>query len=113
MSFNWKAFIDFAKELMDATDEARLRSAISRAYYGVFCIARNKKRLKEYKKKDVHSKVIESYKSSQDKDEKFIGKTLDELRRHRNDADYNEDKKITPALARRSVLKAVRILTKL
>jgi len=45
MSFDWLGYIRLAENLSDELDESSLRSAVSRAYYGVFCIARNKKRL--------------------------------------------------------------------
>jgi uncharacterized protein (UPF0332 family) len=46
MSFDWKLYVQLAVELIDfhqreALKGACFRSAISRAYYGVFCIARN------------------------------------------------------------------------
>ncbi len=46
MSFDWKSYIQLAEELINhqrtpSLQEAYLRSAISRSYYGVFCIARN------------------------------------------------------------------------
>lgn len=48
MSFPWSHYLDLAKALAGqetngvASQEARLRSAISRAYYAVFCTARNR-----------------------------------------------------------------------
>jgi uncharacterized protein (UPF0332 family) len=41
IDFNWKTYLDLAKELEKGTDEARLRSSISRAYYAAYCSARN------------------------------------------------------------------------
>lgn len=41
--FNPRAFLELAEELgSDSDDEARLRTAISRAYYALFLIAREK-----------------------------------------------------------------------
>lgn len=113
MSFDWIDFIKLAKKLVKNQDEASLRSVISRAYYGVFCIARNKKGLKNYKKSNVHRKVIIHYQSSNNSDEKYVGKILDDLRRERNDADYNEDKVVNSELAQRILLKANNVLKKL
>lgn len=113
MSFNWQDFLKIAEELMNTSEEAKLRTATSRAYYAVFCPARNKKGYKGYKKGDIHQKVISLYKRSNIQDESFIGKTLDELRRERNDADYDENKKITQQLVQRAVLRAKNILKKL
>ncbi len=113
MSFNWIDFIELAKSLIENQDEASLRSGISRAYYGAFCIARNKKGLKGYKKADVHKKVIKSYQDSSSINEQYVGKILDELRRGRNHADYDEDKEIKFELARRILLKAEEALKRL
>lgn len=46
MSFDWSGYLDVAKELASvaltsANKEAKLRSAISRAYYAAFILARN------------------------------------------------------------------------
>ena len=47
MSFDWHQYLDLAQELAGqqqkpSTEDARLRSAASRAYYGAYCAARNK-----------------------------------------------------------------------
>jgi len=46
MSFDWRTYLQLADALIKhqtatVPQEAYLRSAISRSYYGVFCIARN------------------------------------------------------------------------
>ena len=41
MAFDWEDYLSLAKELASRADEAALRSAASRAYYAVFCKARN------------------------------------------------------------------------
>ena len=46
MSFSWESYIQLGDELVSSKQEsdlqeACLRSAISRCYYGIFCIARN------------------------------------------------------------------------
>ena len=114
MSFNWIDFIKLAKRLVEnQDDEASLRSGISRAYYGVFCIARNKAGLKNYKKADVHREVIKCYRNSGSCDEAEAGVILDQMRKERNIADYDEDKEIKSELAKRVLLKAEKILKKL
>lgn len=65
MSFDWKSYIHLAEELVKRQEESCLRSSISRAYYGVFRIARNKKGYEMYKKSDIHSKVINAYKEDE------------------------------------------------
>ena len=110
MSFDWKDYVYLAEELLNRPEEAYLRSAISRAYYGVFCIARNRKGCKEFTRANVHWEVINKYKNSSDRNERNIGRILDNLRRSRNDADYNEDKLISGDLAERAVLLAKNVL---
>ncbi|MCK4416623.1 MAG: hypothetical protein KAV99_00460 [Candidatus Latescibacteria bacterium] len=110
MSFNWRDYVDLAEELLNREEEACLRSSISRAYYGAFCIARNRKGYKNYTGADIHWKVIDEYKNSSDRNEQDIGRILDKLRRSRNKADYNEDRPISKPLAERAVTSANQIL---
>jgi len=113
MSFKWEDFILLAERLIQNDDEASLRTCISRAYYGIFCIARNKKGFKDYKYANVQKIVIEKYKNSDKKEEKIIGKILDNLRKERNKADYYEDERIDHELANRMLSKAKEVLKKL
>lgn len=39
--FDWEEYLELAKFLNRRDDEASKRSAISRAYYASFCVARN------------------------------------------------------------------------
>lgn len=111
MSFGWKDYIDLAENLLEHSEESCLRSAVSRAYYGAFCIARNAKGFKDSTGGNIHRKVINEYKNSSDKNERDIGQILDKLRRARNNADYNEDKPVTKGIAERAVISAKYILT--
>lgn len=57
MSFDWHLYVALASELLETAktegmEEAYFRSSISRSYYGVFCIARNK-RVFKYTKKEM------------------------------------------------------------
>jgi len=110
MSFDWKDYVYLAEELLNRNEESCLRSSISRAYYGAFCIARNRKGYKKYTGTDLHWKVINEYKDSSDGTEQNIGRILDKLRRSRNDADYDENKSIDKKLAERIVMSAKQIL---
>lgn len=114
MSFNWRDYVYLAEELLNQEEESCLRSSISRAYYGVFCIARNKKSYRNYKLKEgesMHWVVINAYKNSSDANEQNIGRILDKLRKSRNDADYDESRSIDKNLAERMVISAKQILT--
>jgi len=89
MNFNWIDFVFLAEELLNNQKEAHIRSSASRAYYGLFGIARNNKNLQNYEKADLHHKVISAYRDSKDENEKKVGRVLFQLRRSRNHADYH------------------------
>lgn len=47
--FDWSGYLDLAQELQKRTDEASLRTAISRAYYFVYNTAQNRPAVSEYR----------------------------------------------------------------
>ena len=97
MPFDWKQYLDLARELSPpttsnaGTQEARLRSAVSRAYYAVFCHARNYSRdwLKFVPNHtaDDHGRLRAFLKDGK---RRGIALKLDQLRQWRNDADYSD-----------------------
>lgn len=117
MSFNWQSYLDLAIELIEhqrekRLEEAYLRSAISRSYYGVFCTARNllRERGKQVPKKDTHKSVIAYYKNSANPKERQFGLSLDRLRIARIDADYEDNAEINFNKARLVYLMSYHIL---
>ena len=99
--FDWSEYFNLAKELAGTTEEAKLRSAVSRAYYSVFCLARNylrdiqqDPRLSRNKTYDIndHQYVAEEFIYNQSKSQTKIeiGKDLTRLRIIRNKADYED-----------------------
>lgn len=104
MRFDWSEYFNLAQELAiisenSANNEAKLRSAISRAYYAVFCLARNylrdvekDPRLSRNKTPDIneHQYVAEEFIYHKSKAKKMIklGENLSRLRDFRNKADY-------------------------
>ena len=94
MSFNWNDYIKIADELAQkhTLKEASCRSAISRAYYGAFCTARNYLQTKEGVKEfgeNAHNSVRDIFVSSNDQNRREIGNKLNRLRLSRNKADYD------------------------
>lgn len=98
MSFVWSEYLNLAQELagktaISASLEAKLRSAISRAYYAAFIEARNHLQDKENHTipfdVNPHEYVRIQFEQSQDKKRQKIGKKLNYLRIARNKADYN------------------------
>jgi uncharacterized protein (UPF0332 family) len=106
MSFNWIEYINLAEELLSKSNESSFRSSISRAYYGIFCIARKRKFYQKYTDSDIHWKVINEYWNSENRDERRIGRILAQLRKSRNYADYDEEINITKAEAEQALLSA-------
>lgn len=94
MSFNWKLYVDLADELIKqktpTLENAYLRSAISRSYYGIFGIAKNIliSRGVNIERTDTHTFVRKKYQNSPQISEKAIGGNLNRLRIERNKADY-------------------------
>lgn len=97
MSFDWKLYVQLAAEMITyqrtaSFREAYLRTAISRSYYGIFCIARNFLNGKgiNIPKVDTHKFVREQYLASQNRVERKIGDSLNRLWRRRKAADYED-----------------------
>lgn len=118
MKFDWSNYLKLAQTLLDEVNtslsqvndpactpvdkdiiEAKLRCLISRAYYSVFCLARNYLRdveqdrevlkWRDYETK-VHSYVKNRFFYSRNKDYKKIGTALDRMRLIRNNVDYDD-----------------------
>lgn len=101
MKFDWSEYLNLAQELATSNEKAKLRSAISRAYYSVFCLARNylrdieqDPRLSRNKTYDIndHQYVAEEFIYNRSKSQKIteIGRNLTRLRKIRNQADYED-----------------------
>lgn len=102
MSFCWKDYIDLSNTLIGSSknntlEKAYLRTSVSRAYYGVFCIARNYLRdVKniQIRSQNTHEFVINKFKFSTNLMEYYIGNYLISLRDERNKADYEDSYQI-------------------
>jgi uncharacterized protein (UPF0332 family) len=92
--FEWADFVTLAQQLRDQDGEASHRSAISRAYYGVFCQARNhlekQDKTSKYRDGDVHSNVWRAY-DNRGRTYKAVGTSGRRLRELRNKVDYDDD----------------------
>ena len=89
MTFPYNEHLELAKELSKTDKPAYLRSAISRAYYAVYikaCYVAN-----EHNRKDrsSHQAISDKYKKHDDPDAQVIGEVLADLRKKRNEADYD------------------------
>jgi uncharacterized protein (UPF0332 family) len=110
MSFEPDSLINISKELQTTgTTEAYYRSAINRAYYGVFGYL--KKRLSILTiGQSVHQEVIRSLSDSPKLNEKKAGKKLEGLFKKRNEADYNFSSEIKANNSEFSIKEAEKII---
>lgn len=112
MSFDWTQYYELAKELTGrsgatASQEAKKRSAISRAYYSALLPARDKASSRSgdpIPGGGTHSWTIGRLKSDPDPNAKKIGVDLERLKKRREKADYedvisNLNSELTSALA--------------
>ncbi len=97
MTFDPQHFLSLATNLIGDTnynEEARYRTAISRAYYAAHLVSRKRLESKGYTfsiSTKIHKNVIDSMK----KENFHIGDMLFQLHKKRKDADYELNKTIT------------------
>jgi len=113
MAFDWQRFVELARAFQGqasaaADPEAILRSAISRAYYGAFCFARNyAERWLKYKPAGTE----EDHRGLRDylwnKKRQNVARALDQLRKWRNSADYDDLLPYDPAFTVQSAINEV------
>lgn len=89
-------FLTCAKDLATGTRPDQIRSAISRAYYAAFHVARSwingygiKFRVSEYGKEGPHKLVVDCLRTCPNRAVKKLGQQLLDLRTTRNTADYD------------------------
>lgn len=87
---NADRFLHLAQQLYDesATDPAALRSAVSRAYYAVFHVAKEVQEALDARPGALHELVGERFRQCSEPDVSGMGDRLASLRQRRNDADY-------------------------
>lgn len=100
MSFYWSEYLDLADELLEEgkgtpRNEAKLRSAISRAYYAVYNTADKyaaSKGIRGFHRTrggSRHKDLIKRFLESRAKGHKQLGSNLNRLHNQRIDADYH------------------------
>lgn len=122
MSFDWTEYLYLAQDLAGQgvtapTEEAKLRSAISRAYYAAFCKARNHLRDREGRyipqTGKAHRCVRDTFKSSHDRRRKRIGENLSRLGADRVKADYHDFIKNLPAITTKALIECEQVVAEL
>jgi len=88
--FNWLLYLDLADDLATNGTESSCRSAVSRAYYGVFGKIRDtlEKDGKLFSPGNIHMEIISWLNNHDDAKIRIIGREMNRLRRERNNADY-------------------------
>ncbi|HLP91467.1 MAG TPA: HEPN domain-containing protein [Nostocaceae cyanobacterium] len=121
MNFDWSSYLEIAQILYDevintsnqensaSIKEAKIRSAISRAYYSAFCLTRNYLRDFEgytdlaTRTKGVHEYVISELQNSTQQDFINLGNYLDRLRSLRVEADYKDNAGVNLLIAKAKI----------
>jgi hypothetical protein len=102
MAFDWKEFVELAVSLQQqagnaADQESALRTALSRAYYGAFCYARNYARdwlgFHPRYDGDDHGRLREHLKRRR---RRAVSDKLHRLREWRNESDYQDELTFDP-----------------
>lgn len=98
MTFDWRDYLDVATELMSprldggaASDEARQRAAISRAYYAVFgSLVREHLKSGRGGRGNPHQALVDALTVSPDPGATRLAGQLSRLRVLRNQCDYDD-----------------------
>jgi len=98
VGFDWSEYLNLARELAGqatsiSSNEAKRRSAISRAYFAAFCSAKNHLEYKDHNAKippggEAHGYVWRQFKESDNQLRREVGEDLNRLNTHRGKADY-------------------------
>jgi hypothetical protein len=94
MSFDWAKYLDLARSLSTAaSDEASLRSAVSRSCYCAFNLAMSRAAANSYRTSDdgtggSHDQLWEMYGRNDDQDCKRLALLGQRMKRRRVKADY-------------------------
>jgi uncharacterized protein (UPF0332 family) len=96
MSFEWSEFLSLAEALaaLETNREASFRTAISRAYYAAFGMARQglrSVRLATRQSAAEHGEVAAFYAARYGETGEQVASALGRLRNRRNAADYDDD----------------------
>jgi len=120
MNFSWMDYLDLAKDLIPRgrntpLAEAFFRASVSRAYYCIYWVARNRLEAKGQiiSKPDSHLELVKQYKISGIAKENQVGRNLEKIRAQRLVADYEADREIDENFANTIVRLADRTLSQL
>jgi uncharacterized protein (UPF0332 family) len=109
--FDPSLFYRFAGDLYQAADatEVTFRTIVGRAYYAAFLAARNQA-LIQTSGSNIHDQTITHYRNAR---RSAIASRLDDLRRIRNDCDYDCQKTVDRRMAGEALKTASKVLADL
>jgi len=113
---NWRTFVTLAARLATGTTEADWRSAVSRAYYASFHVARqllSDLRFTVPRADRAHQYLVFRLSNGGDPDVAQAGRDLETLRRLRNRADYDDPPAFVPLQADGAVRLAEQVIARL
>lgn len=118
MPFAWKEFLELARDLSMRTvsgysKEAAERTSVSRAYYAAFCHARNyaTANLKfEPRRTGEDHRLLREHFRRLGEAQAEVGEALDDLRKWRNQCDYDDVVDNLPLLVQGALESARKIL---
>lgn len=123
VDFDWVEFLNIAKEMAEdnsprSSQEAKLRCAISRAYYAAYHKARKiilpaSSATGPGRAFGSHQQVIDALQESDDATRRKLGVDLNRLKGKRHKADYIDSVQNLPALAEDALIEAEELIDSL
>lgn len=119
MPFDWQEYLRLAEKLLENPGaamhaEAAGRSAVSRAYYSVYCSVRNYASAHDgyipLGESEDHKLLVQHFDRTNRGD---VARQLQQLRRWRNDADYADTLVNVSAMAKNAISEAHRVRNKI
>ena len=110
--FNWAEFLNLADALVQQTNQAALRSAVSRAYYATYHRALGKLvdegqiHRSDPSQLGKHKAMWDLYRDSADDKRRRVGINGDRLRRDRTNADYIDAFEVNAPTAKQCISSA-------
>jgi uncharacterized protein (UPF0332 family) len=118
MSFDWNLYLQLAKRLSAAGDDAAKRSAVSRAYYSAFhaasiAIKSHNVTTDPRHARDRHHRVWMAYINSSVKVCRHIGSDGQRLKYDRQEADYEPDSSFVDTRVQQCIAKAENLVAEI
>jgi len=112
--FPCEGYLQLAKNLAAISDEASMRSAVSRAYYASFHKAKifaqnNGIKFSGGKRSEIHKDIVDFLSNNSNINIRLLSTELDRLRNNRNKCDYADNIKNPKSIALDAIMGAEEI----